>query len=427
MPSDSADRSPALDNQLLMAAADARHIPLSDNVVQCVVTSPPYWGLRKYAGEQDLIWEVGPVGIVRCGFQNDHKWNGNGLTREHPDRATIGKDSTGSGLICGPRDTQASKIARGAPAPLGATCGRCGAWRGGYGLEPNIEMYVAHTVEILREIRRVLRPDGVVFWNIGDSYANDAKWGGSSGGKHVSELHGNTGIGRQKQTSGLKAKDLCLIPARVALAAQADGWWVRSMIIWAKPNPMPESVTDRPTDAYEHIIMLTKSERYFWDADAVAEPVTQSTLERVGQDVASQIGSHRVPGKTNGTMKAVARLPKFGGDKYGDSEDAHHRTKSGNEYAGALTRNLRNVWTFATQPYTGAHFATFPEELPRRCIMAGTKKGDLVLDPFGGSGTTGRVAVEIRRRCVLLDLAYSSDYGPLAVKRTTNVQLEAFA
>jgi hypothetical protein len=142
---------------------------------------------------------------------------------------------------------------------------------GQLGLEPTPEEYVANMVAVFREVRRVLRADGTLWLNLGDSYANDTKWGGSSGGKHVAALHGQTGIGRQKVTTGLKAKDLVGIPWRVAFALQADGWYLRSDIIWAKPNPMPESVTDRPTKAHEYLFLLSKSARYYYDADAVRE------------------------------------------------------------------------------------------------------------------------------------------------------------
>lgn len=196
-----------------------------------------------------------------------------------------------------------------------------------------------------------------------------------------------------------KPKDLCLIPERVALAAQADGWWVRSRITWAKPNPMPESVTDRPTDATEHIWLFAKSAHYFWDPEAVRE--TAQYGRREWSDVEGNLAGIGING-----------------------ERGHATVSGANPAAG---RNLRNVWTFATQPYSGAHFATFPEEIPRRCIKAASRVGDLILDPFGGSGTTGRVAVELRRRAVLLDLAYTHDYRELAEKRTRNVQMEAFA
>jgi DNA modification methylase len=197
-----------------------------------------------------------------------------------------------------------------------------------------------------------------------------------------------------------------LIPARVALAAQADGWWVRSDIIWSKPNPMPESVTDRPTDAYEHIFMLTKSSRYYWDAAAVRENLAESSIERLSQDVENQNGSDRVPGKTNGNMKAVAR-GGWNGSKFTDKRDVDTKPNLGmgprNEMPG---RNIRNIWTFPTAPYKGAHFATFPPEMVIRCLQAATKSGDMVLDPFGGSGTVGEVAFNMGRRFVLCDLAY---------------------
>lgn len=365
------------------------------------------------------------------------------------------------------RGEQDSKIARGISASLGTVCTLCGAWRGAYGLEPTIDLYVQHTVEILREIRRVLRKDGVCFWNVGDSYASNRgnytrprKGSSAKVGQEHSDLLG--AAPNRFLKDGLKDKDLCLMPFRVALAAQADGWWVRSDIIWHKPNPMPESVTDRPTDAYEHILMLTKSQKYFWDAAAVAEP-----LKRPDE------GSRKTPAR-------------FGGaDKFAAIKD-QSRLHSGNEYLGTPngTRNIRNVWTFATQPYKGAHFATFPEELPRRCILAassekgacakcgapwmrnvkktliperdmiadandqasnrvkdGHKPGWVnvretlgwsptckcncpetvpctVLDPFGGSGTTGKVAVELQRNAVLCDVAYGTGgYRELAEQR----------
>ena len=379
---------------LLICQADARRIPLRDESVQCVVTSPPYWSLRKYAGAQDLIWG----GEASC----VHEWTVESRPLTNPGRQMPHGDGRVSETDAYAQRREPRK------AHLGvvdrSNCQRCRAWRGAYGLEPAVEMYVQHTIEILREIRRVLRKDGVCFWNIGDSYCAAPK--GSNKGWDKSTLtsrrDGTRAIEEAQRASlnkpgwppsnGLKPKDMCLIPARVALAAQADGWWVRSDIIWAKPNPMPESVTDRPTDAYEHILMLTKSARYFWDGEAVKEPQTGNAHSR---------------GTENGN-----RAYQEARESYYDFKSPQVKLPGG--------RNLRNVWWFPMQPYKGAHFATFPEELPRRCILAATKVEDLVLDPFAGSRTTGRVAVELNRRCVLLDLAYFDH----AEKRTRNIQRE---
>ncbi len=222
--------------------------------VQCVITSPPYWGLRKYSGEQELIWG----GDENC----EHQW---GSLIPHPMHKSGGHTYL-SDISKGTQDTQDAVRHKG---NLGCWCQLCGAWKGAYGLEPGPEMYIEHTIEILREIRRVLRKDGVVFWNIGDSYQ-----GGNRGASAESEIRrGDQGGSFQPHNIGakgivspsrlshpmIKPKDLCLIPFRLAIAAQEDGWWVRSVIIWSKPNPMPESVTDRPTESHEYILMLTKS------------------------------------------------------------------------------------------------------------------------------------------------------------------------
>lgn len=249
---------------------------------------------------------------------------------------------------------------------------------GQIGLEQTPAEFVAELVVVFREVRRVLRDDGTLWLNLGDSYANDGKWGGSSGGKHASALHGNTSIGRGKVYTGLKPKDLIGIPWRVAFALQADGWYLRQDIIWSKPNPMPESVRDRCTKAHEHLFLLSKSPRYYFDPDAIAEQLAPASIERLSQPgLAEQAGSDRVPGKTNGAMKAV-----------GNGE----------------TRNKRSVWTVATQPFKEAHFATFPPALIEPCILAGCPAGGVVLDPFGGAGTTGMVAQNLGREAVLIEL-----------------------
>jgi DNA modification methylase len=310
------------DDHLTVYIGDCREImaSLPAESVHCVVTSPPYWGLRDY-------------GVA-----------------------------------------------------------------GQLGLEPAPEEYVANMVAVFREVRRVLRDDGTVWLNLGDSYAGGGGFSPNApsnlaGAKQTTQ-HGAK-EGGIKPTGWIKAKDLVGIPWRVAFALQADGWYLRSDIIWAKPNPMPESVTDRPTKAHEYVFLLTKSARYYFDADAVREPVTESSVARLAQPgLPTQIGSDRVPGKTNGNMKAV-------GDPSG--------------------RNLRSVWTIATQPYPGAHFATFPEKLVEPCVKAGCPPDGVVLDPFAGSGTVGRVANRLGRRAVLIDL--SADYIDQAMMRNAQAPL----
>jgi DNA modification methylase len=219
---------------------------------------------------------------------------------------------------------------------------------GQLGLEPTPSDYVAATVGVFREVKRVLRDDGTCWLNIGDSYASDAKWGGTTGGKHASGLHGEP-IGRLKRYTGLKPKDLIGIPWRLAFALQADGWTLRSEIIWAKPNPMPESVTDRPTKSHEQVFLLTKHERYFYDQEAVREESTTEPHARGGIHAA-----------LGGPM-----------DRNGHSQyDAAHQSR----IWGGSGRNLRSVWSIASAPFSGAHFATFPLELAARCIRAGTSE-----------------------------------------------------
>lgn len=269
---------------------------------------------------------------------------------------------------------------------------------GQMGLESTPEEFVAGMVEVFREVRRVLRDDGTLWLNIGDSYANDTKWGGSTSGKHVKAVHGATGIGRRRTNTGLKSKDMMMIPARLALGLQADGWYLRQDIIWSKPNPMPESVTDRCTKSHEYIFLLSKSPKYFFDQNAILEPASPNTHARLAQDVQAQVGSPRVPGKTNGNMKAVGRRFDPGkGNKNNISFDAAMAIMP-------AERNKRSVWTVTTQPFKEAHFATFPPALIEPCILAGCPKGGVVLDPFGGAGTTGLVADRLQRNAVMIEL-----------------------
>jgi DNA modification methylase len=269
---------------------------------------------------------------------------------------------------------------------------------GQIGLEPTPNEFVAELVAVFREMRRVLRDDGTLWLNLGDSYVTTPP-GNKSKPKDVDGLYGRRqdmqiGHGEDRdaiwacgKSSGLPHKNLLGMPWRVAFALQADGWYLRQDIIWHKPNPMPESVTDRCTKAHEYVFLLSKSARYFYDQAAIAEPVAPSTIERLAQDVENQQGSDRVPGKTNGTMRAV----------------------------GSDTRNARSVWTIATQPFKEAHFATFPPDLAERCIKAGSPVGGTVLDPFGGAGTTGLVADRLQRNAVLIEL--NPAYADIARRR----------
>lgn len=264
---------------------------------------------------------------------------------------------------------------------------------GQIGLEPTPEAFIAEMVEVFREVRRVLRGDGTLWLNLGDSYANDGKWGGSTGGLHQKALHGSA-IGRGKRSTGLKPKDLIGIPWRAAFALQADGWYLRQDIIWAKPNPMPESVTDRCTKAHEYIFLLSKSQRYYYDAKAVEEPLSEGSAERYSY--------------------------AFGGAKSDALIEANktgmgQRTRVSGTREMPTGRNRRSVWSISTEPFKEAHFATFPPSLIEPCVKAGCPDSGLVLDPFGGAGTTGLVADRLGRHAILIEL--NPEYAAIAERR----------
>jgi DNA modification methylase len=252
---------------------------------------------------------------------------------------------------------------------------------GQIGLEQTPAEYIAALVEVFRHVRRVLADDGTVWLNIGDSYCSTDKWGGGGNiGKQTVKADGSvpSWAVRQRKAAmpGIKPKDLLMIPARVALALQADGWWLRSSIVWHKPNPMPESVRDRPTSAHESVFLLAKAERYYYDAKAIAETALGTGGGVVaGPDKAAAMGI-----TSNGTGATSLRSK------------------------GAEFRNARNVWTIATQPYAGAHCAVMPPALAERCIQAGSAVGDTILDPFFGAGTTGLVADRLGRNCIGIEL-----------------------
>jgi len=294
---------------------------LEPESVQCVVTSPPYWGLRDYGSDGQL------------------------------------------------------------------------------GLEETPEGYIDNMVEVFREVKRVLRKDGTVWLNIGDNYFG----GGRGEDRKYKEAYDSVENSKPdwKKIKGLKPKDLVGIPWRLALALQADGWWLRNDIIWSKPNPMPEPVKDRLTKSHEYIFLLTKSKTYYYDHESIKEPYSESSIQRINQATFdTQQGGSKDYGKVSVHSKNTNSIR-------GTLEKFKENLGTG--------RNRRTVWEIVTRSYPEAHFATFPEEIPELCIKAGTKAGDLVLDPFVGSGTTCAVASRLGRESIGIDL--SEEYLKLARKR----------
>lgn len=286
---------------------------------------------------------------------------------------------------------------------------------GQIGLEPTPDDFVAEMVAVFREVRRVLRDDGTLWLNLGDSYAANRTYQVSQT-KHKTHDFGSGGA--MRVPDGLKPKDLIGIPWRVAFALQADGWWLRSAIVWAKPNPMPESITDRPTSAYEHVFLLAKSERYFYDAEAAKEPAVAGTDIGAfdGGAQRNRDGSNANGGRNYraGKQAAMAAMSNPAtARRMGGFNERWDRAEA--RGAVQLTRNFRNVWTIATRPFRGAHFATFPPDLAERCILAGCPAGGTVLDPFGGAGTTGLVADRLGRDAVLIEL--NPEYAAMAERR----------
>lgn len=284
---------------------------------------------------------------------------------------------------------------------------------GQLGLEPTPEAYVANMVEVFGLVRDLLADDGVLWLNLGDSYSGSGKGGNPDEGKQATNkgsqsigvLYGKTGDTAREASltnvsrrwtveQGTPPKNLIGIPWRVAFALQADGWYLRQDIIWAKPNPMPESVTDRCTKAHEYLFLLAKSERYYYDAAAIAESSVYP-------------GDNRA--ERTDTRKAVDPMCMDGGS----------RSRTGNPTGD--TRNRRSVWTVATQPYSEAHFATFPPKLIEPCILAGSRPGDIVFDPFMGSGTTAQVAQALGRQWIGCEL--NPAYDSMQQKRTAQLSI----
>ena len=426
---------------------------LPDESVHCCVTSPPYWGLRAF-GTNPQVWGGDP----EC----NHEWN------------LFARPGISGGVNDWSKELyQGQDGASNVPESQQAFCQKCGAWRGELGLEPTPELFVSHLVDVFREVRRVLRDDATCWVNLGDSYNSSTQFNNHTGldeADRYNEIVGKKWAGHRPLIKSLKPKDLVGIPWMVAFALRADGWWLRSDIIWAKSNPMPESVTDRPTKSHEYLFLLAKAERYHYDAEAIREPWDPKSVQR------DQRGYH-------GAFLGRTRMadPR-------DARDTGLDGRKGN-YAG---RNRRTVWTIATQPFKEAHFATFPQALVEPCILAGTsekacpkcgapwervvEKGKpilnawsasgagqyddsirgmrrtslaegstlkhvvprttigfrptcscpdndgsgacVVLDPFGGSGTVSLVAKRLGRGSIYIDL--NPEYLQMALKRMGN-------
>lgn len=379
---------------------------LDDDSVDCVVTSPPYWGLRDYGVEGQIGLErslgehldvmvrvfrevrrvLKPSGTLWLNYGDCYATSPNG--RSAADTKAAGNDDRTF------RDKPFSTV-----GPI-------------YGAKPGKPMEAANGTG-----RRGggNNPAGAIYQ--ADHESGDRR--GKSGNKGSAGQQSHTG--RVVSGGTLKPKDLCMVPNRLAIALQDDGWWVRSEIVWGKTNPMPDSSGRyRPSTAHEKIFLLTKTGKSFYDPMAVVMPLAKASVQRLGQDVAAQRGSDRANagGKTNGRMKAV----KFGGNKGQGEHGSAARPASGNEWKpNADVRLLRNyeaaldVWPMATEAFKDAHFATFPPELVERCLKAGCPKGGTVLDPFGGSGTTGLVADGLGMDSVLIEL--NPAYVEIARKR----------
>lgn len=284
------------------------------------------------------------------------------------------------------------------------------------GLEPDIWSFIGHMVYIMRDVHRVLKDEGTVWLNFGDTYAGSGNGAGDKGynfNRSREKYGAVTRTDYWKPGPGLKRKDLMGIPWRVAFALQADGWWLRQDIIWHKENPMPENVKDRCTKAHEYIFLLSKSRKYYFDQSAILQPASENTHSRVSQDLANQIGSHRANGgsKTNGPMKAVTRrkLAKSGSG-----------IKSNESFNGAMSLspemvNKRSVWSVATESFREAHFATFPQALISDCIKAGSPEGGVVLDPFSGALTTLLVSDKLNRNGIGIEI--KEEYCDIGNKR----------
>ncbi len=375
--------------------------------VQCVVTSPPYYGLRDYGTAE---------------------WNGGDPNCDHVDADKVAerkrqkKSMIAVGeKIDGSTRTRVHDEAIGKDWQYRDACQKCGAIRidSQIGLEPTPEAYIEKLVHVFREVWRVLKNDGTLWLNLGDSYWANRSGNGESGGEGKSSFSGRDHQTRAggKSHPVIKPKDLIGIPWMVAFALRADGWWLRSDIVWNKPNPMPESVEDRPTRSHEYIFLMTKSATYYYDHEAIKEPLSSASIQRLSQvnfdnqtggakDYQHGTNKNRSARRALVNLKGRAMPPQVADDP--------------ERWASLTGRNKRDVWTVTTKPYKEAHFATFPPDLIEPCILAGSKEGDTVLDPFNGSGTTGEVSIKHNRHYIGCEL--NPDYVRLTKRRLSKVQ-----
>ena len=329
---------------------------LDDNSIDCVVTSPPYWGLRDYGTA---------------------KWQGGDPNCDHQTKRSRGDDIKQG-------DKQGTNL--GSRPNIQTLC-KCGAKRidKQLGLEPTYQEHIQNIVELFRAMKPKLKDSATIWLNYGDSYA--ATVNGTKAKDIKNDDRGFVDKPFSTIQGSIKPKDLVMIPNRIAIALQDDGWWIRSEIIWHKPNPMPESVRDRPTSSHEKILLITKSKKYYYDADAIKEKSISKGSVHV----------HKPGNKADEYVKQGLKT---------------HPAKT---YITPEKKNKRNVWTITTKPCKDAHFATFPKDLIEPCIKAGCPEGGIVLDPFGGAGTTGIVAQSLNRTAILIEL--NPEYIEIAKKR----------
>lgn len=401
---------------------NALRIPLADETVQTTVTSPPYYGLRNYGTAK---WVGGLEGCDHAAAKIKSRYDY--AMQEGSRHADIAKTTQG---------TDGGKYKD--------ICPTCGAQKidDQIGLEESPEEYVEKLVQVFREVWRVTKSDGTLWLNLGDSYQggkgqSSQAWSTEHQDRNTLEKsqHQITGKGETRPTDGkhpiIKAKDLIGIPWMVAFALRADGWYLRRDIIWSKSNPMPESVTDRCTTSHEYIFHFSKSPKYYYDQDAIREPYADASLPRALRGLSED---NKWTGDAPASKSRTFSTPRpnmrkefedeHGGGGTGFKGHSGYHAADGSLLINPLGRNKWSVWTVPTKSYTEAHFATYPPDLIEPCILAGSRKGDLVLDPFNGSGTTGQVALAHGRRYFGVELNY--EYIQLTARRLSKTQINLF-